>query len=349
MKKEVIFRLGKNIKNFVKRKPGFILVNLLLNYQCTQRCLQCSIPDKAGADTIMSLENFKLIVDKLVEHGTQGITLSGGEPALNPYINEMIEYVSSKNLLRTQLLTNLYMPDSILDPLLNTCFKYGIPLQTSFDGLGKTADLIRGAKDVEKTVTANILKINEMNRNAQKGIQTRISLVVSKMNIDQIPQILQRLKEFGWKAYTDIYRWSSESHTENESMKVELDEKFSRAIELLKESEMILTPDWLLNGYENYFRNEAPKMCPYIESPTFGSKFFIHPKGEVSVCIGNSIGNILDSTPAELTSSEVWQSFKDKFEKCSGCWNTCYTPFYFPIRYVSKEHFGQYMKILDRG
>ncbi len=348
MKKEIIFRLGKNITNFVKRKPGFILVNLLLNYQCTQRCLQCSIPDKADENTIMSLDNFKLIVDKLVEHGTQGITLSGGEPALNPHINEMIEYVSSKNLLRTQLLTNLYLPDSILVPILETCFQHGIPIQTSFDGLGETADIIRGAKDVEKTVTANIHKINRMNAGTENKIQTRISLVVSKMNLDQVPQILEKLDEFGWKAYTDIYRWSSESHNEDEKMKIELDDKFSKAIEQLKNSDSILTPDWLLNGYENYFRNEAPKMCPYIESPTFGSKFFIHPQGEVSVCIGNSIGNVLESTPAELTSSQTWAGFRDKFEKCSGCWNTCYTPFYFPIRYISKEHIKQYMKILDR-
>lgn len=273
----------------------------------------------------MKEEVFKKIVDRLESTGSQIITLSGGEPALHPQLDEFIAYAKSKSFTRVHLLTNLYGPDDLIDKTIDLIFKNQCSISTSFDGFGAVADDIRQADNVSDTVMKNITKINERNKQLDKPIKTFINVVISQKNLHQITNIIDYIESIGWNFYIDIYRFSSKSHRENDSMKLAEFNQIRQIIERIKKSPNLKTPYWLYDGYEAYLQDNFKKICPYLNSPTFGSKFFIQPNADVKVCIGEPIGNLYTQSPEDIFNSELWKKKKSEFKACKGCWNSCYT------------------------
>lgn len=313
------------IKNFIVRKPAFITNNILLTYHCTQKCLQCNIPFMQSDPAFMKEEVFKKIVDRLESTGSQIITLSGGEPALHPQLDDFIAYAKTKSFKRVHLLTNLYGPDELIDKTIDLIFKNHCSLSTSFDGFGDVADDIRQAQQVSNTVMKNIDKINERNKHLKQPIKTFINIVISQKNLHQIKEIIEYVEKIGWNFNIDIYRFSSKSHRENESMKLAEYKQIKELIDHVKKSPNLKTPFWLYDGYEAYLKDDFKKICPYLNSPTFGSKFFIQPNGDVKVCIGDPIGNLYTQSPEDIFKSEKWKQKQSEFKACKGCWNSCYT------------------------
>jgi sulfatase maturation enzyme AslB (radical SAM superfamily) len=125
----------------------------------------------------------------------------------------------------------------------------------------------------------------------------------------------------------DIYRYSSIQHLDSDELHIRDLDRLKQVIERCKSSRNVVTPRFLLDGYVNYLQNDFPKRCPYLDSPTLGSKFFIQPNGDVLVCMGHSIGNLLTHSPRELIKSPAWEAKLKEFESCEGCWNPCYTTF----------------------
>jgi sulfatase maturation enzyme AslB (radical SAM superfamily) len=273
----------------------------------------------------MEFDDFSAILQKLSDYGTQFITISGGEPMLHPELDKFLFEASKYNFKNVHLLTTLYGPDDLIENVIESIFKHGISISCSFDGFGKVADTIRGADNVAQIITKNMQKMNQRNRESKNRIVTGLNIVISQKNIHQLPQILEFAEEMNWSTNIDLYRWSSKNHNEQEELKITDLEKLSEVLELAKQSEIVKTPDWLLDGFLKYYQNNYEKMCPYLDSPTFGSKFFIQVNGDLDVCIGSNVGNLLSSSPAEIFQSEKWNEKIKSFKDCDGCWNSCYT------------------------
>jgi len=322
----VIKRLGKNIHHYIYNRPAIFFTNILLTYQCTQRCLQCTIPELSKTHPQISLDNFKTVIDKLDRYGTQGLTLSGGEPMSHPDLPEMIHYTAGKSFTNIHLLTTLYASDSIVDRTLDAVFKNNLSLSCSFDGFGQVADTLRGGHKVSDKLLAGIEKFNGRNKSRTRPLGAYLNIVISQRNLYQIPEILNLAKSIGWKVNVDLYRWQSDNHREIDEMKIIDFEQLKYVVDLAKRSPNVITPDWLLEGYPAYLQDDFVKYCPYLDNRTLGSKFFIHPNGDVAVCIGEPVGNLLSSEPEEIFASPGWQERQKEFHLCRGCWNTCYTP-----------------------
>lgn len=336
--KKRFVRLGKNIFNFIKRKPSFFYTNVILTRNCTQNCLQCVIPHQKDEKMTMRFSDFKLIIDKLENYGTQALVLSGGEPMLHPQIEECIRYAKSKNIKKIHLLTTLYGTEQMIAKTIKLIFKYGLSISCSFDAIDDKADILRGRKDVARQVKQNIAKINKMNSKLKKPITTGVNVVISQLNVYQIPEIINYMETVGWKTNLDIYRWSSDNHRETDDLKIKDIEKLKKVIEIAKKSPIVFTPDWLLDGYIDYLQDSFPKQCPYLLSPTFGSKFFIQPDGNIKICEGSVIGNLIHQEVKEIFNSRRWAKAKSKFLRCKGCWNSCYT---------LSAHFTNYLNVKD--
>ncbi len=100
------------LNHFVDKFPP--LVQIEPTSICNYRCVFCYQTDlrltkkKNGHMGMMSLENFKNIIDQL-EGNIEGITLaSRGEPTVNKCLPEMIKYMSGK-FLATKINTNAYL------------------------------------------------------------------------------------------------------------------------------------------------------------------------------------------------------------------------------------------------
>lgn len=319
-------KLAQNITHMVKRRPAFLIAEILLTYHCTQRCLQCNIPQRASAGNVITTKNFQLILQRLAAYGTHGIVLSGGEPLLHPQIETLIEHTAGKGFLYRHMLSNLYIDKAKIKRITPLLLNHKINLTCSFDGLDGTADLIRGSKHTAQTVMANMEYLDAQNKKMGRPIKTSANIVISALNLEQIPATLDYLEQLGWMTNVDIYRNSSANHNQVDAMVVENNGLFQCIIDRVKASPVVVTSLWILDGYRNYLEGDFAKNCPYLSSPALGSKFYIHPNGEVRVCIGEAAGNLLKQVPEQIFASETWQNKKKEFEECRGCWNTCYTP-----------------------
>ena len=321
-----IKRGTSNLKNIVNRRPALLFTNILLTYQCTQRCRQCTIPWQKAEDPFISIINFEKIVDRLHAYGTQGISLSGGEPMSHPELPALIKIASQRRFLNLQLLTTLYASEKRVEQTIRSVFDNNVTLSCSFDGFGEVADYLRGAKNVSETVEKNILAFHAENIKRKKPVKTFLNIVLNQLNLHQVSNVLDFAESINWRVNVDLYRWASDNHREQDDMKITDFDLLASLVSRIKKSRVVITPHWLLDGYPGYLNDNFPKQCPYLDNPYIGSKFFIHPNGDVHVCIGNRIGNLLESTPGEIFNSSTWTNRISKFHDCQGCWNTCYTP-----------------------
>ncbi|MCF7911581.1 MAG: radical SAM protein [Candidatus Cloacimonetes bacterium] len=321
----MINRLVKPFRNWITRTPSMLLTNVLLTHRCTQNCLQCTIPQQKTENEFMPFADFQIVLERLIKQGTLGITLSGGEPMLHPEIEKFVDYAHKRGFLRLHILTTLYYPESFFIKLLGILEKYPFSMSCSFDGFGETADHLRGGKDVAAIVEGNMRKLTSHLQS--KGIKRRlgINIVCNALNVNQIPEIIKLVEELGWRANLDIYRWLSNNQNECDELKHKDMAAIEELVKLAVASKAVWTPAWLMNGYTDYLRGNFKKICPYLSMPSLGSKFFINPDGEVEVCSGSPVGNILQQTPPEIFASEVWKAKLEQFRQCKGCWNTCYT------------------------
>ncbi|MCX6133623.1 MAG: radical SAM protein [Ignavibacteriales bacterium] len=322
----VLKKAVKNAIKAVKLERMLFFPDILITHHCTQRCLQCSIPLNASpTKPFMKFEHFKTIVDRLDDHGTQGFVISGGEPILHPELPEFIQYAASKKFARVHLLSTLYGPDRLIERAVGAAIDAGISLSVSFDGLGEVGDTVRGARDVAERVKKSIEYVESEMKRKGKRIHTGVGVVLSQLNIHQTKDLLEFLEKVGWLTEVDVYRWQSQSQMENDSMKFHDTKELREALELVKESPVVLTPPWLLDLIAEFLDGRAEKWCPYIEMPTFATKVFIHPDGSVKTCMGDVFGNLLEQTPEELFASKEWDHQMAEKHACAGCVNTCFT------------------------
>jgi MoaA/NifB/PqqE/SkfB family radical SAM enzyme len=328
--------LSKSISNFqnvIKRKPAMPMVNMELTYYCTQRCLQCSFPLQATPEKVMSFENFKIIIDNLHKYGTQGVSLSGGEPMLHPNLPQMMKYLYDLKFARKHLLSTLYGKQELVDATIENILKYNFSISCSYDGLGENADIIRGGKNVAKIVKSNMLTLHKENQKRKNKLRLGVNIVISNLNYKEVPEILDFIEELDWSANVDIYRWLASTQVEQDKMKLVKSDELYNVLQKVKKSKVVNTPNWLIDGYYSYLDEATPKYCPYLDSPSLGSKFFVQPEGDLKVCLGKPVGNLVTQTPKEIFSSKAWQNKIKEFEACEGCWNTCYTRNAKPLNY----------------
>lgn len=321
--------LSKVVNNAVKaaaNEPMLFFPDILITHHCTQRCLQCSIPLKASAEKpFMDFKDFKKIVDRLDEHGTQGFVISGGEPMLHPELPAFIQYAAGKKFGRIHLLSTLYGPERLIKRAVTAAIDNGVSLSVSFDGIDEVGDTLRGASNVSDRVKKSIEYVKKEMQRKGRRIHCAVGVVLSELNIHQTKDILEYLEQVGWLTEVDVYRWQSQNQQENDAMKFRDTKQLREAIELVKKSPVVLTPNWLLDMLPDFLDGKFEKYCPYISLPTFGSKVFIHPDGSVKSCMGEAFGNILGQTPEELFKTEAWEKQMAEKRACGGCVNTCYT------------------------
>jgi MoaA/NifB/PqqE/SkfB family radical SAM enzyme len=319
-------QVTKNIRSIIQGEPCIFLPEILLTYHCTQRCLQCNIPAKTTSVYNMTTDTFKIIVSRLKAHGAHGVVFSGGEPLLNIHFTDFIRYAQEINIHYLHVLTTLYLPHKKMEHLAWALISNRVHISTSFDGFNEVADKIRGAKDVSDTVLENMKTINRLNRDAAKKVKTYVNVVISQMNLHQIPEILACMQELGWMINVDLYRHTSSNHNYVDEMVIRDYDRLQEVLEIVKKSPMVFTPRWLLDGFNAYLESRFTKRCPYTDNTRLGSKISILPDGEVKVCIGQPVGNLLNSDLRQIFDSPAWRDKQQEFRACPGCWNTCYTP-----------------------
>jgi len=313
-----------HLKHFIHRRPSLFFCSILLTSNCTQNCLQCTIPEHSDGSYITT-ENFEHLIRKLRKHGCRKIVLSGGEPAIHPQLEELFALLERYGYRNSAILTNLYYPEALQNKVIDLALRYNVGLNTSYDGLGEVADTLRRATKVQETVERGMmLYTKELTARGLKSKPTA-TLVISALNIHQVPEIIQRVTQLGWNLNIDLYRWGSANHRENDVMKIKDKQQILNLLPLITKLPNLRTPIWYYEGLQRHLKGKKTKQCPYLISPTFGSKFFINQSGDIHTCLPKPIGNLLQQELKDIFASANWKNSLKQYDSCEGCWNSCYT------------------------
>lgn len=171
---------------------------------CDQNCKQCFV--EGSHDKVTPLDIRKKTIDILAKNGTEEIFLCGGNPILDPFIEETVDYIKSKGIL-IELLSNSWDIDrnKFIKNKKNFLDNIDDKAATFWGGTTETHDKICGALGSFDRLINNLEKISQQgykfdcilnvlpeNKN---DVYKNIKLLKSKVNITKV--WIQRMFPYG--------------------------------------------------------------------------------------------------------------------------------------------------------
>ncbi len=273
------------------------------NY-CNLNCPFCYNASAPTRKEFLSLEHFKIIVDK-IKNRSMTVHLSGGEPLTHPDIREMVDYLI-QNDIKFDIATNGTLLTEELVELLVDYSKASI--QISLDGATpETDEMIRGKGHFEQVITW----MGEFQkRGFQKGT---IKMVINRFNYNQIEAFFELAQKYHFipsfsflvKSGRAQVNW--EALALDDSLKLALREKIRG---LLRKNKAYIQSF----GQERLFSDLCKKNISYTNECLFNEEEFeiiplIRYDGSVQPCQGLlqqefCLGNLITQTPEEIISCE---------------------------------------------
>lgn len=161
---------------------------------CDLRCPVC----ETGAGILnrekgsMSLENFKIIIDKLSEHVNTLFFYFMGEPFLNKNTYDMISYASRKGIF-VSTCTNGHFVDAkaiIESGIGEVSFQIGGLTQ-------ETHEIYRVRGNLKKTLDNLVATVEEKRRHPQSRTKISVGFIIMKHNEHEVDDFLKFAQEIG--------------------------------------------------------------------------------------------------------------------------------------------------------
>ena len=286
-------------------KYHLVRVHVDVSGLCNEHCVHCFIPDSFKRST-MPLEMFNRVVEQCIECKVLNITISGGEPMLNPNLPYFIEVCREKNfsinvLSNLTLLTDEYVKLFEKTPLLS--------IQTSLYSMNP---------EIHDSITHNkgsFIKTKEAIELLHKhNIPMHINCPIMKQNKDSYKSVINWAQSLNIEASSDYMLFGS----------IDGSGKNIQCRLSIPEVEAIVHQDGVDSKQENKSVKDGDIgiICPVCTNSLCVSHY-----GDVYPCEGlQSIrpGNINEDTLANIWDNSllVQQLRKlnfDDFPKCRTC------------------------------
>lgn len=316
----------KGIKNFVRRRPLNSSTEIRLTHLCTQRCRQCSVYERKNQPPTMSLEDFRVVGQRLKEYGAFIGFLSGGEATLVPHLDQIL--IESKEIfpLAQTLVTGLYNKTPVIEKFGKIALENNINIQTSWDGLGELGDKLRGAKDFSTTVFKHMNLLSQLRGNSKSLLYANI--VINNLNLDQVPELIQKAKDIGWKLTIGVYHSLTATTRFDQELKLVPGPRLDQLLDFLIGNPDILNLQSFVKGIRSFVETGTSDICAFTDSPIISTRLTIMEDSNVHLCYGAPIGNLQKEDLISILTGEKYKQRLDEYRKCSGCWTTCYTQRY---------------------
>lgn len=297
---------GKYNINDIKIDKKIHTVWFELRKSCNLKCSHCYLDSNIHSDEkldILTINEWKHIIDELKIYNPEKVILIGGEPLLFNEINELIEYcrdqLSNTNII---LYSNITM---LSDENIKTIVNNNVKVITSiYSNVAKVHDKITQTKGSFNNTVNNIKRLKKL------GVYVKANIVIMKYNYDNISDILKFTYELtGIKSKIDIIR------------NVGKDKKYLLPGDLnnnfFKERKQILAGV----SKERFYRNISGNSC-------YQGKLNISCDGTVTPCImssklANSKYNIkrysINCILEKYLIPEFWSLSKDYIDECKDC------------------------------
>lgn len=169
-------RYGTDAKD---RKP---VVVWNITGRCNLSCRHCYSQSGRDIDaqSELSTEEAKSVIDDLSHFSVPVVLFSGGEPLVREDIFELLEYAKNKGL-RTVLSTNgTLITKEIAKNLASLQVSY---VGISLDGIGEVNDVFRGKRGAFNDALRGILNCKK------EGLKVGIRFTITRLNYEHIPKI----------------------------------------------------------------------------------------------------------------------------------------------------------------
>ncbi len=178
--KKVELRLDPSIKfknSLIPITKTPVLIDLSLNNYCNLTCDFCYMsakPIKAGDN--LSMQDFNIILERMIQSRVLQIALGGGEPTLHPHFTEILRKLRVEGKIIPNYTTNgSHLTSEILQATKRYCG--AVAVSYSEDRIKETIEAIK------KLVS--------------HGIQTNLHLVLLKSRIPRLADITKQYAELG--------------------------------------------------------------------------------------------------------------------------------------------------------
>jgi len=334
--------LTKGFPKIVKRQPLNSSTEIRLTHLCTQRCRQCSVYKRTTKPAMMSLESFNIIANRLRQYGAYIGFISGGEATLVPYLEKILIKSKETFSTATTLVSGLYNKTEVIQKFGKVALDHNINIQTSLDGLGELGDNLRGAKDFSATVLKHMEWLS-INRGNSKSM-LYANIVINNLNLEQVPEIINRAKDLGWKTTIGMYHTLTATTQHDEKLRLQPGKRLDNLLKFLDNNDDILNLNSFVTGIGDYVNGTAPGFCAFVNAPVFATRTTIMENGDVHLCFGDPIGNILQNDLEEIFTNHLYSQRISEYKNCRGCWTTCYTQRYLLIHPRSINELYQNIK-----
>lgn len=275
-----------------RKYPGMYknMVQWSITGRCNYNCRHCfmSAPDYRGED--LTLEECKRIVDQLEENGILSVSLTGGEPLVNPHFYAILDMIKERGMYLDTLYSNGALIDGhLLDELENR--NMHPVFHISFDGV-RWHDWLRGEEGAQEAAIRAFRLLKE------RGYHTSSSMCLHKHNIADLRENINLLASLGLEhvkmnVASPTGRWKNETahfitHAEaNEAIIEYLPHYFEDGmpisvqlctfLEINKEKGSMRVPAQKFSGREGAEKEFA---CGMVKTG-----MYISPKGKVLPCM----------------------------------------------------------------
>ena len=308
-----------------------------VTYACNLRCYFCDLPTrhieyvKKKERTELSREEKLSVIDDFRAIGTTGVGFTGGEPGLLPEIYDLVKRCSRHRLV-SHLSTNGYAFRSV-----ESCERYldaGLKAASiSIDGPEHIHNRIRGRKDSYEQCLQAVRNILEVRARKSPDFSVVTTTVITKDNIDVIPEVVKELKAMGIDkiGFMPVHDIGLDYDREKRKTEFEVsdpspvDKVIHYLKELQQEGVVENTPAYLELFEDSFSGKPLPIRC-YAGYTTVE----VDSWGDVYPCLywafdKRSFGNIRQKSLAQFWAGEEMRSMRKAAGQCRDCYWNCQT------------------------
>lgn len=274
----------------VKEKSVISWAWIELTNRCNQKCIHCYLEGKPSNNNEISLNEFKYIVDQLVENKIKQIQLIGGKPTLlgNKFL-KMLDYCNEKFDFVEIYSNATLLSDLMIERIKSYNMKIAISLHSYIE---KEHDKMVGMKGSFKSICDTIKKLKKAN------IQHRIAAIqINNISIGESQDEAIKIDS------TDFVRISGRANLKlynNEMLKLKFITKKSFANPI----------------------NSKRVYNSVVGHPCFMNKLYIDCELNVYPCVMERVfihGNLKDTTIDSVINNNITSLSKDYINECKDC------------------------------
>lgn len=305
--------------------PGPVIAHLAITNKCNMKCKYCSVRDAhEKISDELSTNEYKQIIDKLVQWGAFQIGLTGGEPTLRADVVELVKYISDKRVA-CNMTTNGW---NITPQFVEILKQAGLnQVQVSLDSYKKeTHERFRSRGSYERA-------LNAIKSFKDAGLIVGVDCVVSNNNLDDVEEFMDFLESIGVDGLTIIKLKQGDLPLEIFKQQIPDYKKYSELVaKVCKRWEKPLEVTIDCASVSNLcatLTEEEQNQLHSAGCPAGHTLISIAPNGDMYPCAALTndkykVGNILKDDPKELWyKSETLKRLRNIKNEVSGKCSKC--------------------------